>query len=192
MITLIGAISLTLLPSAPAQNSVAVEGKILDTTTKKPIGAFTVKAYPTATPSTSPNPQTSNKPLAQTLTRADGTYSLPIPTTLQTVVLKFEKLSYFSVPPQELVQVTPPKTTVPDVAAMNYRRGQTLSTYDLLDAFSLREESFQMITNNLPPSEREKARKKSVEFDLNSLRETGVDSATLNIVKKKLIDDRSN
>jgi hypothetical protein len=170
-----------------AQDSVAVEGKVIATTTKTPIGAFTVKAYPTEIGSgTSTLVSSSNKPLAQTLTRADGTYSLPISTTLKAVILRFEKLSYFSVPPQQTVQLTSPKTTVPDVAAVkNY--GQTVSTHDLLDAFSIRQVSFNVITINLPPTEREDARKKSIEFDLDSLQKSGVDSGTIMAVKKKLL-----
>src|ERR1700686_3357333 len=107
--------------STLAQDSVAVEGKVIATATKTPIGAFTVKAYPTESAlNTSAFVSSANKPLAQTLTRADGTYSLPIPTILKAVILRFEKLSYFSVPPQQTVQLTPPKTTVPDVAAVKY------------------------------------------------------------------------
>ena len=171
-----------------AQDSVAVEGKVIATTTKTPIGAFTVKAYPAeSAPSTSALVSSANKPLAQTLTRADGTYSLPISTTLKAVILRFEKLSYFSVPPQLTVQLTPPKTTVADVAAVKYNYGGTVSTQDVLDAFSIREASFNVMASNLPPTDREYARKKSVEFDIDSLQKSGVDSGTIMAVKKKFL-----
>ena len=137
MLNLIGCIaaSLTVMCSTFAQNSVAVEGKVIETASKTPIGAFTVKAYSTETPITpSPSVSPAIKPLAQTLTRADGSYSLKISTASKTVTLQFEKLSYFSVPPQQIVTLTSPKTTVPDVAAFKYSYGRTVSTHDVLDA----------------------------------------------------------
>lgn len=173
--------------STLAQDSVAVEGKVVQTKTKEPIGAFTVKAYPAQSASKKDTLAfASNKPLAQTLTRADGTYSLPIPMKLETVILRFEKLSYFSVPPQQTVPLTTPKTTVPDVAAVKYNDAQTVSARDLLDAFSIREASIDAINGYLPATEREKARKKLVELDLISLQKSGVDSATIIAVKKDL------
>jgi hypothetical protein len=182
------ATSLTPICSTLAQDSVAVEGKVIETATKTPIGAFTVKAYPTESPS-SPSAlvSTASKALAQTLTRADGTYSLTISTTFKTVILQFEKLSYFSVPPQQTVSLIPPKTTVPDVAAIKYSYGRTLSTHDVLDAFKIRAESFYAMAINLPPSERETARKKSIEYDILSLQKAGVDSETITAVKAKFL-----
>jgi hypothetical protein len=162
------------MPSAPGQNSVAVEGKIL-ATNKTPIGAFTVKAYPVDAASGE------NKPLAQTLTRADGTYSIPISTTLKEVILRFEKLAYFSVPPQLTVALTPPKTTLPDVAAVKYSYGQAVSTSDLVDALSIRQNSMNTVNVNWTPIER----RKSLEADLNSLQRAGVDSRTIMAVKEK-------
>src|SRR6516162_9160512 len=103
ILNLIGCIvaSLTIICSTFAQESVAVEGKVIETASKTPIGAFTVKAYPNETPTT-PSASVSPpiKPLAQALTRADGSYSLKISTASKTVILQFEKLAYFSVPPQ--------------------------------------------------------------------------------------------
>ena len=178
------AVSITVLSSALAQDSVAVEGKVIETASKKPIGAFTVKAYPTDTPSTpSASVSPAIKPLAQTLTRADGSYSLTISTAFKTVILQFEKLSYFSVPPQQIVPLTSPKTTVSDVAAVKYSYGRTVSTHDVLDAFKIREDSFNAITINMTPGEREKARKKSIEFDIFSLQKAGVDPGTITAVK---------
>jgi hypothetical protein len=187
---LIGCIaaSLTIIRSTLAQDSVAVEGKVIETASKTPIGAFTVKAYPTETPVTpSASVSPAIKPLAQTLTRADGSYSLKISTASKTVILQFEKLSYFSVPPQQIVMLTSPKTTVPDVAAFKYSYGRTVSTHDVLDAFKIREESFNAMTINLSPSERENARKKSIEFDIFSLQKAGVDPGTITAVKTKYL-----
>jgi hypothetical protein len=178
---------LTPMSSTFAQDSVTVEGKVIETTNKAPIGAFTVKAYPTeSAPSPSALVSIADKPLAQTLTRADGTYSLQISRTLTAVTLRFEKLSYFSVPPQYTVHLIVPKTTVPDVAAVKYNNGQTVSTHDLLDAFSIREESFNARTIDLSPSEREKARKAFFEVDFDSLQKAGVDSRIITEAKKKL------
>jgi hypothetical protein len=190
MLNLIGCIaaSLTIICSTSAQDSVAVEGKVIETTSKNPIGAFTVKAYPTetsATPSESVSPAI--KALAQTLTRADGSYSLNISTASQTVILQFEKLSFFSVPPQQIVTLTSPKTTVPDVAAFKYSYGRTVSTHDVLDAFKIREESFNAMTIDLAPGERENARKKSIQFDILSLQKAGVDPGTITAVKTKYL-----
>src|SRR5258708_40376037 len=98
MLNLIGCIaaSLTVMCSTFAQNSVAVEGKVIETASKTPIGAVTVKAYSTETPITpSPSVSPAIKPLAQTLTRADGSYSLKISTAAKIVTLQLEKLSYF-------------------------------------------------------------------------------------------------
>jgi hypothetical protein len=169
------------------QDSVAVEGKVIATTNKEPIGAYTVKAYPPENASgTSTVTPTPNKPIAQTLTRADGTYSLSIAATLTAVTLRFEKLSYFSVPREQTVQLTSPKTAAPDVAAVKYNYGQTVSAHDLLDAFSIRQASHNAMTINLPPAERENARKASFEIDLKSLKTSGVDSGTITEVTKKL------
>jgi hypothetical protein len=168
------------MPLIPGQNSVAVEGKVLATADQKPVGAFTVKAYPVEAV---PGP---GKPLAQTLTRADGTYSLPISATLKKVVLRFEKLTYFSVPPQLKVLLTAPKTIVPDVAAVKYSYGQTVSTSDLVQALSMRQDSFNVININRTPVERENARRTLLEADLNSLQKAGVDSRTIMAVKEKL------
>ena len=187
---IIASITTGLIPmfSMLAQDSVAVEGKVIATAAKMPIGAFTVKAYPTdGAPSPSTLVSRNNKALAQTLTRADGTYSLAIPTSFKEVILRFEKLSYFSVPPQQKVTLTPPKTTVPDVAAVKYSYGQTVSTHDLLDAFYIREASFNTIAANLPPAERENVRKKSIQFDIDSLQKSGVDSAAIMAVKKRFL-----
>jgi hypothetical protein len=180
LIALTTMIGLASMPSVPGQVPLAVEGRVVATINKTPVGAFTVKAYPVETvPGT-------NKPLAQTLTRADGTYSLPISTTLKEVVLRFEKLTYFSVPPQLIVPLTPPKTAVPDVAAVKYSYGQALSTSDLVDALSIRLDSFNRVNVNWTSIERENARKKSLEADLNSLQKAGVDSGTIMAVKEKL------
>ena len=106
ILKLIGCIaaSLTVISSTFAQESVAVEGKVIETASKAPIGAFTVKAYQNETPTTpSASASPAIRPLAQTLTRTDGSYSLKIPTALKTVILQFEKLSYFSVPPRQIV-----------------------------------------------------------------------------------------
>jgi hypothetical protein len=187
LIALTTTIGLGSMPSAPGQDSVAVEGKVLATISKTPVGAFTVKAYLVeAVSSTSEVVPGANKPLAQTLTRADGTYSLPIPTTLKEVILRFEKLTYFSVPPQLTVPLTPLKTIVPDVAAVKYSYGRAVSTSDLVDALSIRRDSFNVINVNWPPIERENARRKFLEADLNSLQKAGVDSGTIMAVKKKL------
>jgi hypothetical protein len=98
------------------------------------------------------------------------------------------RLSYFLVPPQQTVQLTSPKTTVPDVAGVQYNCGETVSTQDLLDAFSIRQASVNAITRNLPPIERESARKKSVEFDLESLQKSAVaDVTSILEVKKKFL-----
>jgi hypothetical protein len=170
-----------------AQNSVLVEGKVIAATTDTPIGAFTVKAYPTEGASGTSTPvSSSNKPLAQALTRADGTYSLPISTPLKTLILRFEKLSYYSVPPQQTVQLTSPKTTVPDVAVVKYSYGQTVSAHDIVAAFSIPQASFKAMTINLSPAEREKARR-AFEVDLDSLKKSGVDSGTITELKKKLL-----
>ena len=182
------ATSMTPIYSTLAQDSVAVEGKVIETATKTPIGAFTVRVYPAESASTpSAFNSTASKALAQTLTRADGSYSLTISTAFKTVILQFEKLSYFSVPPQQIVTLAPPKTTVPDVAAVKYSYGRTVSTHDVLDAFKIREESFNALTINLTPSERESARKKSIEFDIFSLQKAGVDSGTITAVKTKYL-----
>jgi hypothetical protein len=182
------AASLTVISSTFAQESVAVEGKVIETASKAPIGAFTVKAYqnePPTSPSASASPAI--KPLAQTLTRTDGSYSLKIPTALKTVILQFEKLSYFSVPPRQIITLTSPKTTVPDVAAVKYSYGRTVSTHDVLDAFKIRDDSFNAMTIHLTPSERENARKKSIEFDIFSLQKAGVDPGTITAVKTKYL-----
>jgi hypothetical protein len=182
------AASLTLIYSTFAQDSVAVEGKVVETGSKNPIGAFTVKAYQNETPTTpSASASPAIKPVVQTLTRADGSYSLKISTALKTVILQFEKLSYFSVPPQQIVTLISPKTTVPDVAAFKYSYGRTVSTHDVLDAFKIREQSFNAMTINLPPGERENARKKSFEFDIFSLQKAGVDPGTITAVKTKYL-----
>lgn len=190
MLNLIGCIaaSLTVMCSTFAQNSVAVEGKVIETASKTPIGAFTVKAYSTETPITpSPSVSPAIKPLAQTLTRADGSYSLKISTASKTVTLQFEKLSYFSVPPQQIVTLTSPKTTVPDVAAFKYSYGRTVSTHDVLDAFKIREESFNAMTIDLTPGERENARRNSIQLDIFSLQKAGVDPGTITAVKTKYL-----
>ena len=187
---LIGSIAaaLTTICSTFAQDSVAVEGKVVETASKTPIGAFTVKAYPTETPNTaSASASPAGKALAQTLTRADGTYSLTISPAFKTVILQFEKLAYFSVPPQQIITLTSPKTTVPDVAAVKYSYGRTVSAHDVLDAFKIREESFNAMTINLSPSERENARKKSIEFDIITLQKAGVDPGTITAVKTKYL-----
>jgi hypothetical protein len=187
---LIGCIaaSMTVICSTLAQDSVAVEGKVVDTASKNPIGAFTIKAYPTETPTTpGASVSAAGKALAQTLTRADGTYSLTISTAFKTVIIQFEKLSYFSVPPQQTITLTSPKTTVPDVAAVKYSYGRTVSTHDVLDAFKIREESFNAMTIHLSPGERENARKKSIEFDISSLQKAGVDPGTITAVKTKYL-----
>jgi len=190
ILKLIGCIaaSLTVISSTFAQESVAVEGKVIETASKAPIGAFTVKAYQNETPTTpSASASPAIKPLAQTLTRTDGSYSLKIPTALKTVILQFEKLSYFSVPPRQIVTLTSPKTTVPDVAAVKYSYGRTVSTHDVLDAFKIRDDSFNAMTIHLTPSERQNARKKSIEFDIFSLQKAGVDPGTITAVKTKYL-----
>jgi hypothetical protein len=167
-----------------AADSVAVEGKVIETTKKAGIGAFTVKAYPTENPDTSSaSVSRDSKPLAQTLTLADGTYSLTISAGVKAVILQFEKLSYFSVPSQQVVTFTPPKTTVPDVAAVKYGYGQIVSTHDVLDAFKIREASFNAMAANLLPSER----KKFIESDIDSLKNAGVDSQTISAVKAQFL-----
>jgi hypothetical protein len=174
--------------STLGQDSVAVEGKVIATENKMPIGAFTVKAYSNESASgTSTLISRDNKALAQTLTRIDGTYSLTISTSFRVVILQFEKLSYFSVPPQQTVTLALPKTTVPDVAAVKYSYGKTVSTKDLIDAFHIREASFNAMTSNLPPPERENARKKSIQFDIDSLQKSGVDSGAIMAVKQKFL-----
>lgn len=174
--------------STVGQDSVAVDGKVIATENKMPIGAFTVKAYRIESAArTSTLISRDNKALAQTLTRADGTYSLAISTSFKVVILRFEKLSYFSVPPQQTVTLTLPKTTVPDVAAVKYSYGKTVSTQDLVDAFYIREASFNAMTGNLPPPERENARKKSIKFDIDSLQKSGVDSEAIMVVKQKFL-----
>jgi hypothetical protein len=173
--------------STMGQDFVAVEGKVIATDNKMPIGAFSVKAYPIETPGTRTLISRDNKALAQTLTRADGTYSLTISTSFKVVILRFEKLSYFSVPPQQTVPLTLPKTTVPDVAAVKYSYGKTVSTQDLVDAFHIREASFNAMTGSLPPRERENARKKSIKFDIDSLQKSGVDSEAIMVVKQKFL-----
>lgn len=172
-----------------AETSVAVEGKIIAVTTREPIGAFTVKAYlaKTAADTNTPVSKT-DVPLAQTLTLSDGTYSLPIAMKHKTVLLRFEKLSYYSVPAQETVQLASPKTTVSDVAAIKYTYGKTVSLRDLLDAFALREASFNAKASNMSPAERENARKKSLQLDLDSLRKSGVDTSMILTVKKHVLD----
>ena len=189
ILNLIGCIvaSQTLIFSTLAQDSVAVEGKVIETASKAPIGAFTVKAYQNETPTPSASAPPAIKPLAQTLTRTDGSYSLKIPTALKTVILQFEKLSYFSVPPRQIVTLTSPKTTVPDVAAVKYSYGRTVSTHDVLDAFKIRDDSFNAMTIHLTPSERQNARKKSIEFDIFSLQKAGVDPGTITAVKTKYL-----
>jgi hypothetical protein len=170
--------------STLAQDSVAVEGKVVQTGTKEPIGAFTVKAYPAQSAFRKDTlALTSNKPLAQTLTRADGTYSLPISTKLKTVLLSFEKLSYFSVPPEQTVQLIVPKTAVPDVVAVKYTDAQTVSTRDLRNALSIREASFKAINGNMPATERVNALKRLIELDLISLQKSGVDPVTIAAMK---------
>jgi hypothetical protein len=177
-ILMLAAVASASLFSILAQDSVSIEGRVIATTTKTPIGAYTVKAYSTNGP---------GKPLNQTLTRADGTYSLPIALSLKTVTLRFEKLSYFSIPLEETVQLASPKTTVPDVVAVKYSDGQTVSTHDLLDAFLVRQESIDAITTDLPAVERENARKKLIKVDVESLKKTGVDSRTIMEVEKKFL-----
>ena len=166
------------LSSILAQDSVSVEGRVIANTTKSPIGAFTVKAYST---------DNASKPLNQTLTHADGTYSLPIAMPLKAITLRFEKLSYFSMPPQEIVQLTSPKTSVPDVVAVKYSYGQTISTNDLLVAFSIRRESIDAITTNLPAAERENARKKFIQVDIESLKKSALDVKTISEVEKRVL-----
>ena len=102
------------------------------------------------------------------------------------MVLRFEKLTYFPVPPQQIVQLTPPKTIVPDVVAVKYSYGRTVSTSDLVDALSIRQASFNEIAVDLSPIERENARRKSLEVDFASLQRAGVDSGTIMAVKEKL------
>jgi hypothetical protein len=121
--------------------------------------------------------------LAQTLTLADGTYSLTIAAGFKAVILQFEKLSYFSVPSQQVVTFTPPKTTVADVAAVKYGYEQIVSTHDVLDAFKIREASFNAMAANLLPSER----KKFIESDIDSLKNAGVDSQTISAVKAQFL-----
>jgi hypothetical protein len=189
LVALTTTIGLASMPSAPGQGPVAVEGRVLAAIDKKPVGvgAFTVKAYPVeAASNASEGVSRTNKPLAQTLTLTDGTYSLSISTTVKAVVLRFEKLTYFPVPPQQTVQLTPPKTTVPDVAAVKYSYGQSVSTSDLVDALSIRQASFNHLAANLPLIERENARRKSLEVDLAGLQKAGVDSGTIMAVKEKL------
>ena len=171
--------------STLAQDSAAVEGKVLQTGTKDPIGAFTVKAY-SAQSASKQNmlALTSEKPLAQTLTRADGTYSLPIPMKWKTVILRFEKLSYFSVPPEQTVQLTTPKTRVPDVAAVKDTDAQTVSARDLRNAWSIREASLDIINIELPATLREKAVQRLLERDFLSLEKSGVDRMTIMAAKK--------
>lgn len=171
--------------STLAQDSVTVEGKVVQGPQKEPVGAFTVKAYPAQSASKKDMLDlTSNKPLAQTLTRANGTYELPIPMNLKTVILRFEKLSYFSVPPEQTVQLTAPKTTVPDVAAVKNTEAQTVSARDLRDAFSIRKDSFRLIHSNMPANEREKALRELLALDFTSLQKSGVNPATIIAVKK--------
>ena len=183
-LTIIAYISLTAIYSALAQDSVAVEGKVIETTKKAGIGAFTVKAYSTESPGT-PGASVSrnSKPLAQTLTLADGTYSLTISAGFKAVILQFEKLSYFSVPQQQTVTLAPPKTAVPDVAGVKYGYGRIVATNDVLDAFQIREASFNAMDPNLQPSER----RKFIESDLESLKKAGVDSATIKAVQTKFL-----
>jgi hypothetical protein len=177
-------ICLTPIYSTLAQDSVAVEGKVVETATKAGIGAFTVKAYPTESPG-NPSALVSNtsKALAQTLTRADGTYSLTISTGVKAVILQFQRLSYFVVPPRQTVALTSPTTVAPDVAAVKYGYGQIVPTNDVLDAFKIREASFNAMAPNSPPSER----KKFIESDLDSLKKAGLDSATITAVQTKFL-----
>jgi hypothetical protein len=173
-----------------AEDSVAVEGKVILSATGAGIGAFTVKAYRTESPS-SPSAAASrtDRALAQTLTSDNGTYSLKIPTGINTVILQCEKVSYFSVPPQQTVALTPPKTSVPDVAAVKYEYGygKSVSTQDVLKAFTIRQASFDAIAGTLPPSERESARRKFIESDILSLEKARVDSQTITAVKTKFL-----
>lgn len=183
-------IAASLLPISVvrAESPVVVEGKVIEVTTKKPIGAFTVKAY-AVSPSSGASAlvSTSDKPFAQTLTRIDGTYSLPIVPKTRAVALLFDKLSYFSVPPQQIVQLTSPKTQVPDVAAMKYSHGQTVVAQDLLDALSIREASFNMLASKLSPTERAEGYRKMIGSDLERIQKAGVDSETIIAVKRTLL-----
>lgn len=175
--------------STLAEASGTVEGKIIAATNREPVGAFTVKAYLANAVANKRVPGSKlGEPLAQTLTLSDGSYSLSIPMKFKTVLLRFEKLSYFSVPSQETVQLTPPKTTVSDVAAVKYTYGQTASLRDLLDAFAVREASFNAKTSNMSTTERANARKKSLQLDLDGLQESGVDTPMILTVKKHVLD----
>jgi len=183
-LTIIAYISLTAIYSALAQDSVAVEGKVIETASKAGIGAFTVKAYPAESlGNSSAFVSSTSKAVAQTLTRVDGTYSLTVPKDYKTVILQFEKLSYFSVPQQQTVTLAPPKTAVPDVAGVKYGYGRIVATNDVLDAFQIREASFNAMDPNLQPSER----RKFIESDLESLKKAGVDSATIKAVQTKFL-----
>src|SRR5262249_21951765 len=127
-----------------------------------------------------------NKPLTQTLTLANGTYSVSISAALKAVILRFEKLTYFAVPPQQIVQLTLPKTVVPDVVAVKYSYGRTVPTSDLVNALSIRQASFNEIAVNFSPIDRENAYRKSLELDFASLQRAGVDPTTIMAVKEKL------
>jgi hypothetical protein len=87
------------------------------------------------------------------------------------------------VPPQQTITLIPPKTAVPDVAAVKYGYGQIVPTNAVLDAFKIREASFKAIDPNLQPSER----KKLIESDLDGLKKAGVDSTTITAVQTKFL-----
>jgi hypothetical protein len=173
--------------SVPAEETTFVEGRVVASATKSPIGAFTVKAYATGTESSSTGPAAKAKALAQTLTRVDGTYSLPVSVNLKEVILRFEKLSYFSVPPEQTVQLILPKTKVPDTVAVEYTYGQNVSAHDLREALLIREASINTILVNLPPQERQSVRNKLIESDLDNLRKSKVDPATILGMKKQFL-----
>jgi hypothetical protein len=160
---------------ARAQEPVLIQGKVVGAD-NAPVGAFTIRAYATGT--------STEKPLAQTLTLANGSYSLPVSGSLKEVVLRSSKLSYFSIPPYQTIQLTLPKTEVPDIAAVhNY--GQAVPVQDLLAAFSIRQKSVYTLTNYLTPSIREQTRKKIMAFDLESLPKSSVSPDTLMAIKEK-------
>lgn len=178
--------SLALMSSAAAQDTATLEGKVV-TSSAKNVGAFTVKAYAVGTDSGSTSPAARGKAVAQTLTRADGSYSLSISGNLKVVLLRCEKLSYFSVPPEQTVPLILPKTTVPDVVAVEYSYGQNVSARDLREALSMRETSINKILVSLPAKERESARNKIIESDLESLRKSKVDPATILGMKNQFL-----
>jgi hypothetical protein len=182
-------LTFSLMPicSVPAEETTIVEGRVVASATKSPIGAFTVKVFATGTDSSPTDPAAKAKALAQTLTRVDGSYSLPIAANLKQVILRFEKLSYFSVPPEQSIQLISPKTKVPDVVAVEYTYGQNVSAHDLREALSIRETSIKAILADLPPQERESARNKLIESDLDSLRKSKVEPATILEIKKQFL-----